>query len=212
MNILDAVVNAGERAALKQLGSQFGLGEEQTAAALSALVPALATDYWTFPRASIAINAGCVRTRRLILRAAPPPSATGAIRRPASARARQPRRWSAWWSSSSRADHRKRAMNRTGEIHDTRRSTVASAHTRRGTDYPGRCSRQDHRRFVSRQRSAVLRSEPLRCHRRRARRTARGRRLRLANAWPWDRPGSRTVPYARPFNSSIDHDRGLSLM
>ena len=88
----------------------------------------------------------------------------------------------------------KRAMNRTGEIYDTRRSTVTSAHTPRGTGHSGRCSRQDHRRFVSRQRSAVLRSEPLRCHRRRARRTARGRRLRLANAWPWDRPGSRTVP------------------
>ena len=45
MNILDAVVNAGGGAALKQLGSQFGLGEEQTAAALSALVPALATGF-----------------------------------------------------------------------------------------------------------------------------------------------------------------------
>jgi hypothetical protein len=42
MNILDAIVNAQDGAAVRQLGSQFGLGQEQTASALSALVPALA--------------------------------------------------------------------------------------------------------------------------------------------------------------------------
>lgn len=41
MNILEAIVNAQDGAAVRQLGSQFGLGEDQTAAALSALVPAL---------------------------------------------------------------------------------------------------------------------------------------------------------------------------
>lgn len=42
MNILDAIVNAQDGAAVRQLGSQFGLGDDQTASALSALVPALA--------------------------------------------------------------------------------------------------------------------------------------------------------------------------
>jgi hypothetical protein len=42
MNILDAIVNAQDGAAVRQLGSQFGLGPDQTTAALSALVPALA--------------------------------------------------------------------------------------------------------------------------------------------------------------------------
>lgn len=42
MNILDAIVNAQGGAAVQQLGAQFGLGQDQTAAALSALVPALA--------------------------------------------------------------------------------------------------------------------------------------------------------------------------
>ena len=45
MNILDAVVNAGGGKAVSQLGSQFGLGEQQTTAALSALVPALAAGF-----------------------------------------------------------------------------------------------------------------------------------------------------------------------
>ena len=42
MNILDAIVSAQGGAAVQQLGSQFGLGQDQTTAALSALVPALA--------------------------------------------------------------------------------------------------------------------------------------------------------------------------
>jgi hypothetical protein len=42
MNILDAIVNTQDGAALRQLGSQFGLRDDQTTAALSALVPALA--------------------------------------------------------------------------------------------------------------------------------------------------------------------------
>jgi len=42
MNILDAIINAQDGAAVRQIGSQLGLGQDQTAAALSALVPALA--------------------------------------------------------------------------------------------------------------------------------------------------------------------------
>ena len=42
MNILDAITNAQGGAAVRQLGQQFGLGEQQTNAALSALLPALA--------------------------------------------------------------------------------------------------------------------------------------------------------------------------
>jgi hypothetical protein len=42
MNILDAIATAQDGAAVRQLGSQFGLGQDQTAAAMSALVPALA--------------------------------------------------------------------------------------------------------------------------------------------------------------------------
>lgn len=42
MNILDAIVNAQGGAAVRQLGSQFGLDEGQAASAVSALVPALA--------------------------------------------------------------------------------------------------------------------------------------------------------------------------
>jgi hypothetical protein len=45
MNILDAIVNAQDGAAVRQLGSQVGLGPEQTTAALSALVPALAAGF-----------------------------------------------------------------------------------------------------------------------------------------------------------------------
>ena len=41
MNILDSIMNAGNGAAVRQIGSQVGLDEAQTAAALSALVPAL---------------------------------------------------------------------------------------------------------------------------------------------------------------------------
>jgi hypothetical protein len=40
MNILDAIVHAQDGAAVRQLGSQTGLGQDQTTAALSALVPA----------------------------------------------------------------------------------------------------------------------------------------------------------------------------
>ena len=42
MNILDVVMNSGNGAAVRQLGTQFGLSEAQVASALSALVPALA--------------------------------------------------------------------------------------------------------------------------------------------------------------------------
>jgi hypothetical protein len=42
MNILDAIATAQDGAAVRQLGSQFGLGQDQAAAAMSALVPALA--------------------------------------------------------------------------------------------------------------------------------------------------------------------------
>ena len=41
MNILDSIMNANNGAAVRQLGSQLGLDEAQTASALSALVPAL---------------------------------------------------------------------------------------------------------------------------------------------------------------------------
>ena len=41
MNILDSIMNTGHGAAVRQIGSQLGLDEAQTAAALSALVPAL---------------------------------------------------------------------------------------------------------------------------------------------------------------------------
>jgi hypothetical protein len=43
MNVLDLIVNAGNGAAVRQLGSRVGLDEGQTTAALSALVPALAS-------------------------------------------------------------------------------------------------------------------------------------------------------------------------
>ena len=41
MNILDSIMSAGNGAAIRQIGAQVGLNEAQTAAALSALVPAL---------------------------------------------------------------------------------------------------------------------------------------------------------------------------
>ena len=42
MNILDAILNAQDGAAVQQLGSQVGLAPDQATAALSALMPALA--------------------------------------------------------------------------------------------------------------------------------------------------------------------------
>jgi hypothetical protein len=45
MNILDTIINAQNGAAVRQLGSQVGLREDQTASALSALVPALAAGF-----------------------------------------------------------------------------------------------------------------------------------------------------------------------
>jgi hypothetical protein len=42
MNILESILNAQNGAAVKQMGQQLGLGEDQTMSALSALVPALA--------------------------------------------------------------------------------------------------------------------------------------------------------------------------
>ena len=42
MNILEAIVNAQDGAAVQQLGSQVGLAPDQATAALSALIPALA--------------------------------------------------------------------------------------------------------------------------------------------------------------------------
>lgn len=41
MDIVESIVNAGNGSAVRQLGSQLGLSESQTASALSALVPAL---------------------------------------------------------------------------------------------------------------------------------------------------------------------------
>ena len=41
MNILESILNAGNGAAVRQIGSQLGLDETQTSSALSALVPAL---------------------------------------------------------------------------------------------------------------------------------------------------------------------------
>ena len=45
MNILDTIINAKDGAAVQQLGTQFGLGPDQTTAALSALVPTLAAGF-----------------------------------------------------------------------------------------------------------------------------------------------------------------------
>lgn len=45
MNILDAIVSAQNGAAVQQLGSQVGLGPDQTMSALTALVPALAAGF-----------------------------------------------------------------------------------------------------------------------------------------------------------------------
>jgi len=42
MSLLDAILNSQDGAAVQQLGSQFGLGDDQTTQALSALVPAIA--------------------------------------------------------------------------------------------------------------------------------------------------------------------------
>lgn len=41
MNILESIMSAGNGAAVRQIGSQLGLSEAQTASAMSALVPAL---------------------------------------------------------------------------------------------------------------------------------------------------------------------------
>jgi hypothetical protein len=43
MNILDSIINTGNGAAVRQIGSQLGLDDTQTTSALSALVPALST-------------------------------------------------------------------------------------------------------------------------------------------------------------------------
>jgi hypothetical protein len=43
MNLLESLLAAGDGAAVSQLGRQFGLRDDQTSAALSALVPALAS-------------------------------------------------------------------------------------------------------------------------------------------------------------------------
>lgn len=45
MNVLETILAAQNGGAVKQLGSQFGLGEDQATAALSALVPALAAGF-----------------------------------------------------------------------------------------------------------------------------------------------------------------------
>jgi hypothetical protein len=42
MNILDSLLSAGQGAAVRQLGNQFGLAPEQTQSALASLLPALA--------------------------------------------------------------------------------------------------------------------------------------------------------------------------
>jgi hypothetical protein len=45
MNMLDAILSAQNGAAVRQIGSQFGLGDDQTTSALGALVPALAAGF-----------------------------------------------------------------------------------------------------------------------------------------------------------------------
>jgi hypothetical protein len=45
MNILDAIVNAQDGAAVREIGSQVGLAPDQASAALAALVPALAAGF-----------------------------------------------------------------------------------------------------------------------------------------------------------------------
>ena len=45
MNILDTILRANDGNTVRQLGSQFGLADEHTTAALSALVPALAAGF-----------------------------------------------------------------------------------------------------------------------------------------------------------------------
>ncbi len=45
MNLLETILAAQNGGAVQQLGQQFGLGEEQTTAALAALVPALAAGF-----------------------------------------------------------------------------------------------------------------------------------------------------------------------
>ena len=45
MNMLEAILGANNGAAVRQLGTQFGLPEEQTTAALGSLVPALAAGF-----------------------------------------------------------------------------------------------------------------------------------------------------------------------
>ena len=45
MSMLDSILTADNGAAVKQLGRQFGLGDDQTTAALAALVPALAAGF-----------------------------------------------------------------------------------------------------------------------------------------------------------------------
>ena len=45
MNILDVIMSAQEGSAVRQAGAQVGLGEAETATALSALVPALAAGF-----------------------------------------------------------------------------------------------------------------------------------------------------------------------
>ena len=42
MNLVDAILNSQNGAAVQQIGSQFGLGRDETTAAVAALVPALA--------------------------------------------------------------------------------------------------------------------------------------------------------------------------
>jgi hypothetical protein len=45
MNILDTIMSAGNGAAVRQLGAQLGLDEQQTSAAIAALAPALAAGF-----------------------------------------------------------------------------------------------------------------------------------------------------------------------
>ena len=45
MNLLETILAAQNGGAVQQLGRQFGLGQDQTTAALSALVPALAAGF-----------------------------------------------------------------------------------------------------------------------------------------------------------------------
>ena len=52
MNILDSILAAQDGSAVKQMGQQLGLGDDQTMSVLSTLVPALAGGFQRNMRAT----------------------------------------------------------------------------------------------------------------------------------------------------------------